>query len=117
VQGETDLFDVVGAGAATSSLTSGLHGGQQQTDQRANDGNDDEQFDEREATSLQCPGITARLQERYKAHRRLLKNTKTKKSNVSGRPEALRLSDENIVCMKTVEPHLQDDVFKTTSLG
>src|SRR5262249_2573181 len=49
VAGEGELLEVVGALDAVGSLADLLHGGEEETDQHRDDGNDDEQFDEREA--------------------------------------------------------------------
>ena len=58
VQGQANLLDVVGAGAAASRLTGRLNSRQQQANEHANDGDHDEQFDEREAsqkvTAMHC---------------------------------------------------------------
>ena len=46
---EAQLLHLVAAGTAVGSLTRRLDSWQKKTDERANDGNHDEQFDEREA--------------------------------------------------------------------
>lgn len=44
VQGDTNLFKVVGALGASRSLTGGLNGGQENPDQCSDDGNDHQDF-------------------------------------------------------------------------
>ena len=51
VQRQTDLFQVVAALSSTSRFAGLLNRGQQQTDQHANNGDDDQQFDQRESAS------------------------------------------------------------------
>src|SRR5262249_44974317 len=43
---DADLFEVVGARGPVRRLAYLLHGGQEQSDQDADDGNDDQQFDQ-----------------------------------------------------------------------
>src|SRR5262249_16070987 len=53
VQGEADLFEVVGAAHAVGGLADLLHGGQEQANQDANNGDDDQQFNQgKPASSL-----------------------------------------------------------------
>ena len=47
--GEADLTDVVDTRVAATGFAGRLDGRQQHADERADDGDDDEQFDEREA--------------------------------------------------------------------
>ena len=51
MQRGAELLERIGAAGAASSLAGGLHGGQQQGHEPADDGDHDEQFDEREAAS------------------------------------------------------------------
>ena len=53
VQGDADLFEVVAALHSSSGFSCGLHGGQEQCDEHSDDGDDDEQFDEREGAIAQ----------------------------------------------------------------
>jgi hypothetical protein len=48
LHGQTDLLEVVETGSAPRSLSSRLHGGKQEGDEDANDGDDDQEFNERE---------------------------------------------------------------------
>ena len=45
VDGQAELAQVIGAGDARGGVADLLHGGQEQADQRADDGDDDQQFD------------------------------------------------------------------------
>ena len=49
VQSEGPLFDVIGALHPSGGFASGLHGRQEKCDEHADDGNDDEEFDEGES--------------------------------------------------------------------
>src|SRR5437762_3323790 len=51
VQADAELLEVVAALRPPGRLASGLHRRQEQGDQNADDGNDDEQLDEREAAA------------------------------------------------------------------
>ena len=48
VDGQADLFEVVGTAQATRGLAGRLHGRQQQADQDRDDGNHHQQLDQRE---------------------------------------------------------------------
>jgi hypothetical protein len=50
VEGQPNLFEFVRTGAPPGGLACTLHRRQEQADERANDGNDDEQFDKCETT-------------------------------------------------------------------
>jgi hypothetical protein len=50
MQGQADLPQIVLARRAARGFASRLHGGKQQRDQDADDGNDHEEFDKREST-------------------------------------------------------------------
>ena len=52
VQGDADLLEVVGAGHAVGRLAHLLHGGNQQADQYGDDGDNHEQFNQRETTPI-----------------------------------------------------------------
>jgi hypothetical protein len=54
VQPETALLEVVAAHAAATGLTGRLHGGQQESDQHADNGDHHEQFHKREAALLRA---------------------------------------------------------------
>jgi hypothetical protein len=47
VQSEPQLLEVITAGVAPGRLTGSLHRREQQTDERADDGDHDQEFDER----------------------------------------------------------------------
>gem|GEM_PF-5073244 len=47
---ECDLFEVIGALHSSGGFSSGLHGGQKECDEHADDGNDDKEFDERKTS-------------------------------------------------------------------
>lgn len=56
VDRQADLLEVVVAARPTSRFTRGLHGGQQQGDEHADDRDNDKQLHEREATSVATCG-------------------------------------------------------------
>jgi hypothetical protein len=49
MNGESDLLEMVGACHPPCGFASGLDGGQQQSDEHADNGDDDEEFDEGES--------------------------------------------------------------------
>jgi hypothetical protein len=49
VKGDTNLLQIIRAGSSPSRLTRLLHGWQQKADKDANDGDDNEQFDQGKA--------------------------------------------------------------------
>jgi hypothetical protein len=57
VDGEAKLSEVVAARRASGRFAGLLHGGEQQRDEDANDGDDDEQFDERERAAGGARGV------------------------------------------------------------
>jgi hypothetical protein len=57
VDGEAKLPEVVAARGASGRFAGLLHGGEQQRDEDANDGDDDEQFDERERAAGGARGV------------------------------------------------------------
>src|SRR5690554_4074716 len=67
MQRQPDLFQVVRTTHPTRRFASGLHGGQQQTDENANDGDDDEKFDERKSASRH-PSVTTGHTDRQAGH-------------------------------------------------
>ena len=52
LQGDADLLEVVAALRPPGRLAGHLHGGQQQRDQHADDGDDDEELDEGESARV-----------------------------------------------------------------
>src|SRR5258708_5695945 len=56
VHRDTELFEMVRAFRPPRSLAGGLHRGQEQRNQNANDGNDNKQLDQRKAGA--SPGLT-----------------------------------------------------------
>jgi hypothetical protein len=52
VTGQTDLLQVVDALGAAGRLARRLHGGKQESDQNCDDGDDDQEFDQRESTAI-----------------------------------------------------------------
>jgi hypothetical protein len=66
LQRQADLFQVVAAGDAAGSLAHLLHGGKEEGQQDGDDGDDHEQFDQREGTprrqALTDHGSTSREQ-------------------------------------------------------
>ena len=58
VHGQRQLLEIVPAGRRRRSFPRGLNGGQQQRDQDPDDGDDDQQFDERETVSTWHEAVT-----------------------------------------------------------
>src|SRR5207248_371273 len=75
VERETNLLQAVLAFAASRSFAGGLHGGKQQRDENANDGNNNEQLNERKTAAaflhfvfpLRCVPGTSIYQPRWRA--------------------------------------------------
>jgi hypothetical protein len=51
VEGQGQLFEVVGALHACGGLANLLHSGKEKANENGNDGNDDEELDQRETTT------------------------------------------------------------------
>src|SRR5690349_6413239 len=56
--GQAELTEVVGTARSTGGLAHGLYGGQQQTDEHADDGDHHQEFNEREAVANPFPRRT-----------------------------------------------------------
>src|SRR5262249_16775977 len=61
VGGQPKLFEVVGGGHAVSGFADLLDGGQEQANQDSNDGDDDEQFNQGEASTLHGTDLPVRI--------------------------------------------------------
>jgi hypothetical protein len=55
VNAKTELLEIVGAGHAPCGFAGGLDCGQKKSDKHADDGNDDQEFDERESEAAILP--------------------------------------------------------------
>src|SRR4051794_28697731 len=77
--GQADLFQIVGALDSCSGFTHLLHGGKQQADQDCNDGDNHQQFNQRECLTSRCSHGNPPMN-RYRVHR-----TRTSMENDSER--------------------------------